>query len=367
MWNQNIDVKTTGLPSKYYGLYDGQLLEDEIEKVSAFLDEPSHSEWVSSKSLQCTGESFGIINPTQAPTQIVADSDAEDTELNMMAEAAADDLSDNELDAGLDAAIKMPPSSSWLAKLTGRNRPAEKVRSHEEWEFFKENVLRFQGGGEAGEADNYSGIRWSAFAASWNNWVDTLGHSKPTVTYKSASHLQDAYKSMKRRAVQQATLRPHTQTIRELRSSHTNREAAVAYLPEFAQPEPPTVAQPFVDAMDVDIGNTDTVAHVGCQTDYNGDDESEESANPKPKKRKQKASKNLQRCRQCGHEYAHDDWKPFHVVTRSEDDSRCGGKFVNGTGGGNYRKIWKYCKVPASDYMPGYPLEEGKSHPRRRS
>ena len=107
MWNQNIDVKTRGLPSKYYGLYDGQLLEDEIEKVSAFLDEPSHSEWVSSKSLQCTGESFGIINPMQAPTQIVADSDAEDTELNMMAEAAADDLSDDELDAGLDAAIKI--------------------------------------------------------------------------------------------------------------------------------------------------------------------------------------------------------------------------------------------------------------------
>ena len=95
MWNQNIDVKTRGLPSMYYGLYDVQLLEDEIEKLSAFLDEPAHPEWVSSKSLQCTGESFGIINPTQAPRQVAidsdADSDADDEEVNRMADAAAGD------------------------------------------------------------------------------------------------------------------------------------------------------------------------------------------------------------------------------------------------------------------------------------
>eukprot|EP00985_Skeletonema_marinoi_P024492 scaffold17057_cov73-Skeletonema_marinoi.AAC.2 len=91
MWNQNIDVKTRGLPAKYYALYDGQLLEDEIEKLSEFLDEPTYPEWVSSKSLQCTGESFGIINPTQAPAHGVIDSNAADNELDMMAEAAADD------------------------------------------------------------------------------------------------------------------------------------------------------------------------------------------------------------------------------------------------------------------------------------
>jgi hypothetical protein len=138
-------------------------------------------------------------------------------------------------------------------------------------------------------------------------WVDTLGHSKPTVTYKSASHHQDAYKSMKRRAVQQATLRPHTQTItiRELRSS---REAAVAYLPEFAQSEPPTVAQPFVDA-------TDTVDQDQAPNyDYDGDsDEPECAAAHQPRRRKNSGK----RCRKCGKEYAffwREKKKMYHTI-----------------------------------------------------
>ena len=47
---------------------------------------------LSSKSLQCTGKSFGIINTTQAPSQVGDDSDVDD-ELDRMAAAAADDLS----------------------------------------------------------------------------------------------------------------------------------------------------------------------------------------------------------------------------------------------------------------------------------
>ena len=54
---------------------------------------------VSSKSLHCNGESFGIINLKQAPSQIGDDSDVDDEELDRMAAAAADDLSDDELDA----------------------------------------------------------------------------------------------------------------------------------------------------------------------------------------------------------------------------------------------------------------------------
>ena len=182
-------------------------------------------------------------------------------------------------------------------------------------------------------------IRWSTFAESWNKWVDTLGHSKPTVTYKSASHLQDAYKSMKRRAVRQATLRPHTQTIRELRSSHTNREAAVAYLPEFAQPEPPTVAQPFVDA-------TDTVDQDQAPN-YDGDsDEPERAAAHQPRRRKNSGK----RCRKCGKEYAHKDWKEFHVVTQAP---------TSGNLRSNDIKIDEHCTVPIDQYEPGFQENEG--------
>ena len=59
------------------------------------------SGYLSSKSLQCTGKSFGIINTTQAPSQVGDDSDVDDEELDRMAAAAADDLSDDGLDAGV--------------------------------------------------------------------------------------------------------------------------------------------------------------------------------------------------------------------------------------------------------------------------
>ncbi len=349
MWNQNIDVKTRGLPSKYYGLYDGQLLEDEIEKLSAFLDEPSHQEWVSSKSLQCTGESFGIINPTQSPSQmVVVDSDADDEELDRMAAAAADDLSDDELDVGAEAAIDMPPSSKWLSTLTGRNRSTERIRSNDEWEYFKDNVDNFQGGG-ASEADNYSGIRWSDFATSWNSWVDTLRHSKPTVTYKSASHLQDAYKSMKRRAVVAATLRPHTQAITELHDRHTSRATAVTYLPEFAQPETPTVAQPSTDAVDAEDQQI-------AATNYDGDaDEPEPGATAVPQRRKRKKSK--MRCRKCGREYADDAWMGYHTVARKEVNGRL---LID-----NDRKVWETCTVPEEMYDEGFPCLVGRM-PRKK-
>ena len=45
-----------------------------------------------------------------------------------MAAAAADDLSDGELDAGVEAPIHMLPSSSWLSKHTWRNRATDRMR-----------------------------------------------------------------------------------------------------------------------------------------------------------------------------------------------------------------------------------------------
>ena len=81
-----------------------------------------------------------MINPTHAPSQVGDDSDVEDEELDGMAAAAADDLSDDELYAGVEATIDMPPSSIWLSKLTWRNRSTERMRSNDEWKDFKDNI-----------------------------------------------------------------------------------------------------------------------------------------------------------------------------------------------------------------------------------
>jgi hypothetical protein len=35
MWNQSIDIRLRGLGAKYDGLYDGDIIEDQIEMMNA--------------------------------------------------------------------------------------------------------------------------------------------------------------------------------------------------------------------------------------------------------------------------------------------------------------------------------------------
>ena len=79
-------------------------------------------------------------NVAHAPSQVGDDSDVEDEELDRMAAAAADDLSGDEVDAGVDNAIDIPRSLIWFSKLTWRNRSTERMRSNNEWEGFKDNI-----------------------------------------------------------------------------------------------------------------------------------------------------------------------------------------------------------------------------------
>ena len=107
---------------------------------------------------------------------------------------------DDGLDAGVEAALDI------LLRVGCRNSLEEIVRQRECIQTTSGNTLKTM------SVDNYSEIRLTDFATSWNNWVDTLGHSKPTVTHKCQS-LQEAYKTMKSRVVEAATLRPHTKAI----------------------------------------------------------------------------------------------------------------------------------------------------------
>ena len=63
-WNQNIDINIRGLGKKYDGLFVGQRLEDEIEKMGQWAerDTPPHPEWSLSSNIADTAEVFGIID-----------------------------------------------------------------------------------------------------------------------------------------------------------------------------------------------------------------------------------------------------------------------------------------------------------------
>ena len=121
-WNQRIEIG--GLSEEYAGLYDGILLDEEIEKMVSWNNEgtPPHSEWVPCNSFQCTGESFGLIDPIT-----VTDSGEED---DAVIENEADAVADHflELDTGVtedDALLNsLPESSRWLAMNFGRWRPS---------------------------------------------------------------------------------------------------------------------------------------------------------------------------------------------------------------------------------------------------
>ena len=100
-----------------------------------------------------------------------------------------------------------------------------KVNGRNEWAFFKEEYPKFQGAAGS-EADNYSSISWSAFPDSWNEKVTKLANGEqPEFTYKSASHLQEAFKKLGLRVREASTLLSHTQSIAQLRIDHTYAEA----------------------------------------------------------------------------------------------------------------------------------------------
>jgi hypothetical protein len=370
IWNQNIDIALRGLPSKYDGLYCGDLLEDEIEKMAKWKhrETPPHPEWLSTRSVQCSSETFGFLlqdsgqrsddGTTSSSVSICSD-----------AAAAADELLDGaEYDEEAEMASNMPASAQWMAGLNGKFRPYGKVIGNTEWDYFKSNITKFHGSrdGYEADADNYSSIRWSDFTFSWNKWVDSLGVKSSDVTYKTAAYLKAAYKSMKRRAIQSSTLRPHKLNIDSLRKSHTNEDANRTFIDSFYESEPAAPLRPkiAIPEMSVDANQNDQ--------EYLADSSDSERVGvrrmlPKETKPKQKQSK--KRCRKCGKCYALREWKPFHQNNiASEEDwgerRPCARHLRNGPG----NKVWDYCTVDPALYEDGYPcLDQNKAMPRKRS
>lgn len=355
-WNHNIDIKLRGLPARYEGLYCGDLLETEIDKMAAWRqrDAPPHPDWVSTRSVQCSGESFGFLVGDDGQDRTNED---DDSSCDEVIEAAENLISLEDQTNTEEAMItNLPASSQWMASLHGKFRPHGRVLGNVEWEYFKTNVSNFQGVADD-EADNYSSIGFSAFAESWNKWVDSLGTKYPTVTYKTAAYLRDAYKSMKRRAIQVSTLRPYTDSLNDLRVRHTNKEMNEMFLAEFPDAEPAPTIQPAIDTAQasINIGDDDSIADMN---DYNP----EISLNNKVKR-----SKKRSRCRMCGKCYASPEWLPYHTnkIPNKEDwsDRRASSRHLRNMVPEN--KVWEVCTVPRNEYEPNFPcLDLKKPMPR---
>ena len=88
---------------------------------------PPHSEWVPCNSFQCTGESFGLIDPMAA---VMDSNEEEDALIENEADAVANHLL--ELDTGEteeDALLNsLPESSHWLAINFGRWHPSGQAK-----------------------------------------------------------------------------------------------------------------------------------------------------------------------------------------------------------------------------------------------
>ena len=374
-WNQNIEINVRGLDKEYEGLYLGKLLEEEIERLREWdSEEPPHPDWISTRNFEDTGEVFGLVEQMSS-VAIDANDSGSDADMNENAEVAADELLEIEDDDDNNENELMQSNftaaAQWLAAVYQKDRPYARVKTNGEWDYFKANVMKFQGSSNEAEADNYSSIQFSAFAESWNAMVSKLGSKKPKFTYKLACHLKDAFKTHKKMAVEKTTLQPHRQNLRALDQSLRNNDEARSFIPEFAGPNtasrvvpaPPMTAN--ATSTTLAAASTQTFESRLCYPPLTIIHHTTTLPNPtstateRDKRRlSPKRKRKPKRCRNCGLEITNhlDNHKPPRVPV---DD-------------GQPRSIANlnipyedHCTIPSSLYADGYPLEEGQAHPRR--
>lgn len=371
-WNHQIEIEVRGMPKKYEGLYDGFLLDEEIEKLMAWgdQDEPLHDEWISSTSFKLTGETFGLIDPVSPVASADASNELEaDASIEAEADTVLNTLLELETEVTDEAALLngVPESARWLALTFGRWRPSGRVKSSDEWDYFTTNIARFQGSGSTGEANNYSSIQWSAFAEDWNRMVTSLGSSNPNFTYKTASLLQDAHQTMQKRARRDTTILPHSAGINNLRTSHTAPASNQRFTNQFVSAEIPTRAMPSIRVQH-SSAQTDATGNINAIDCHGSGDDAVGTDFDSPAERARrlgqtKRKRSNPRCRRCGKQWSLDQWKQFH--TRPEpvvdaDDCRPQNKFL-WHGEGN--QVWQHCTVAEAEFEPGFPCID-KAMPR---
>jgi hypothetical protein len=265
-------------------------------------------------------------------------------------------------------ASELPPSSQWMAFLHNKFRPFGKVMGNVEWEYFKDNVTKFQRGAGR-EADNYCSIQFSVMAESWNKWVDSLGTRHPEVTYKTAAYLKEGYKSMKRRALQSATLRLHVHTLNKLKEMHTNEDTNRSFDRDFPRNERAAQIQPTFSESDTNANRSPTHS-IHEETNSQNDDNDNYLADSEIArgKRKHRIQRSKHRCRRCGKCYSLREWQPYHENNKQslEDwgDRRPSARHLRHKDG---NKVWESCTVDPIDFEEGFPcLDTSKRMPPLR-
>jgi hypothetical protein len=203
------------------------------------------------------------------------------------------------------------------------------------------------------------------------------------------SDLQDdrissgSIQKMKRRGVQDSSIRQHSQGLDGLCENHTNMDYNQAFGPEFATPVAAAVARPTIRVTAavqgpggemqnssnrisnaavatpaVRVAAAGTGPDCEMQNAWDGMSDGTEDPNDmrtsyqmgflgKQSKRRKGTKlrrKMKSRCRRCGHEFASEQWKAYHKQEYSpkEDEpsySRCLPNI-------NDRRVWKSCTVP---------------------
>jgi len=379
-WNHNIDVKIRGLSSVYDGIYEyGQLLEDEIEKMSKWpnRDEPPHPDWISTRSFVATGEYFGLVDgmtrmqvDDDNQEEDDGDDDRSDTSLNNQIEEAVDNF--DYLDTGVegsedtpavDIEFDMTASERWLAAQHGRSRAFGRVKGKYEWEKFRQMVPSYQRAGRRGSldhgADNHSSISFSSFATDWNKMVDDLSVNEcPSFTYKTASLMQIAFKRTLKSSNEKLTLRSHSQQLHSLQQSLD--ETPDDMQAEFTSPNESTRVRPAPNATDIETQarpetvNAQVQVQTCCELGLGGCLANSQPTNTRKPKR----------CRNCGVSSEHDNFRQWHSQPPLP---------VTGNGSENLRntaanQVHDFCNTPNNEIQIGlgYPLKEGQRHPRRR-
>jgi hypothetical protein len=243
-----------------------------------------------------------------------------------------------------------------LALSFGRSRPSGRVKSKEEWDYFKENISLFQRGAEhVSDADNYTSIDWSSFTNHWNKYVSTLEASHPNFTFKTASLLQDAHKVLQIRARRATTMLQHTDEIRDLHHNHTSSSSNQKFANQFVAAEIPTRPRP------APVTTCESAVQTTSMLGDESDDELQLFETPAEMNRRvngtRKRKYTKQRCRRCGKEWNTPQWKPYHERTTTNKNQ------PHGTGD----QVWDWCSVPESQYEVGFPQLDGMKRRNRKA
>ena len=284
----------------------------------------------------------------------------------------ADDVEDKVLDLetpadNSDFLSNLTASEAWVARLHGRTRATSKVQGKEEWDYFNSNILSFQG--QTDEADNYTNIRFSDFAKHWNEMVDSLGTSKPSITYKNAAYLNDAYKRSARRANQDTTKRAHSEALKLVRQQNNDASVTQSFSNRFADVERAITARPAsVARHDVGTQTSDSDGEdPGAQADDERDNEmlTHTKAGRKRKKKSNPKASSGHRCRTCGHVYTLPEWKKYHIIPKNETYNT---QFplMRHLPNQAESKVYEHCTVPEHMRKEGFPVPPGKPMPRKK-